>query len=95
MGIPSLIGFTEGATRAAGAFLEGLPRERAPILAIGIVPLRGAVGTAVDYSRANAARVAFQIAVDSTAFAMSKNAGSIPLFFAPPAHHSPNKKPSQ
>jgi len=48
----------------------------APILAIGIVPLMGAVGAAVDYSRANAARAAFQTALDSAALAMSKNAAT-------------------
>jgi len=46
----------------------------APMLAIMIVPLMGAVGAAVDYSRANAARAAFQTALDSTALALSKTA---------------------
>jgi Flp pilus assembly protein TadG len=49
----------------------------APVLAIGIVPLMGAVGAAVDYSRANAARAAFQTALDSTALSLSKNAASL------------------
>ncbi len=45
----------------------------APMLAIAIVPLMTAVGAAVDYSRANAARAAFQTALDSTALTLSKN----------------------
>jgi Flp pilus assembly protein TadG len=48
----------------------------APMLAIAIVPLMGAVGAAVDYSRANAARAAFQTALDSTALTLSKNAAN-------------------
>ncbi len=48
----------------------------APMLAIAIVPLMGAVGAAVDYSRANAARAAFQTALDSTALALSKTAST-------------------
>jgi Flp pilus assembly protein TadG len=44
----------------------------APMLAIAIVPLMGAVGAAVDYTRANAARAAFQTALDSTVLTLSK-----------------------
>jgi Flp pilus assembly protein TadG len=46
----------------------------APLAALAIVPLIGAVGAAIDYSRANAARAAFQSALDSTALALSKQA---------------------
>jgi Flp pilus assembly protein TadG len=48
----------------------------APLAALAIVPLIGAVGAAIDYSRANAARTAFQAALDSTALALSKTAAS-------------------
>ena len=48
----------------------------APMLAIAIVPLMGAVGAAVDYTRANAARAAFQTALDSTALTLSKTAST-------------------
>jgi Flp pilus assembly protein TadG len=48
----------------------------APMLAIAIVPLMGAVGASVDYTRANAARAAFQTALDSTALALSKTAAT-------------------
>lgn len=49
----------------------------APMLALSIVPLLGAVGAAVDYSRANAARTAFQAALDSTALLLSKDAQNL------------------
>lgn len=48
----------------------------APLLALAFVPLMGAVGAAVDYSRANAARTAFQAALDSTALMISKTAAN-------------------
>ena len=48
----------------------------APMLALTIVPLLAAVGAAVDYSRANAARTAFQTALDSTALMLSKTAAT-------------------
>ena len=37
----------------------------------------GAVGMAVDYTRVNAARTAFQVALDSTALMMSKDAATL------------------
>ncbi len=46
----------------------------APLLALGIIPLVGAIGAAVDYSRANATRTAMQNALDSTALMLSKDA---------------------
>ncbi|MGH6726829.1 MAG: VWA domain-containing protein [Pseudolabrys sp.] len=46
----------------------------APLLGIAIIPLMGAVGAAVDYTQANATRTAFQVALDSTALMLSKNA---------------------
>jgi uncharacterized protein YegL len=47
------------------------------MLGIAMVPLMAAVGAAVDYSRANAARAAFQTALDSTALSLSKTAASL------------------
>src|SRR4051812_41289348 len=49
----------------------------APILALGLVPLVGAVGAAVDYSRANAVRTSMQAALDSTALMLSKDAKNL------------------
>ena len=46
----------------------------APMLAIASLPLLIAVGTAVDFSRINSARTAFQVALDSTALNLTKNA---------------------
>ncbi len=46
----------------------------APFLALAVIPVVGAVGAGVDYSRVNAARTAMQSAVDSTALMLSKTA---------------------
>jgi len=48
----------------------------APLLGLTIVPLMCAVGIAVDFSRVNATRTAFQTALDSTALMLSKTAAS-------------------
>ena len=48
----------------------------APMVGIAIIPLLGAVGAAVDYSRASATRVQFQNALDSTALMLSKTAST-------------------
>jgi Flp pilus assembly protein TadG len=53
-------------------FLEDRKAGIAPILALGLVPLVGAVGTSVDYSRANAARTAMQAAIDAAAVVLLK-----------------------
>jgi Flp pilus assembly protein TadG len=45
-------------------------------MAIIAVPLMAAVGMAVDYSRVNAARTAFQSALDATALMLSKDAAT-------------------
>lgn len=46
----------------------------APMLALAAIPVIGAVGAGVDYSRVNAARTAMQSAVDSAALNLSKTA---------------------
>ena len=48
----------------------------APMVALTIVPLIGAVGAAVDYTRASAARTALQTSLDSTALLLSKTAAN-------------------
>lgn len=48
----------------------------APMMALAALPLMGSVGVAVDYSRASAARTAFQGALDSTALMLSKTAAT-------------------
>ena len=44
---------------------------------IAFIPVVALVGAAVDYSRANSAKVALQAALDSTALMLSKEAGSL------------------
>ena len=44
--------------------------------ALATVPMIGFVGTAVDYSRGNSAKVAMQMAINSTALMLSKDAPS-------------------
>ncbi len=47
-----------------------------PLLALGIIPIVGAVGAAVDYSRANSVRTAMQAAGDATALMLAKSAST-------------------
>jgi Flp pilus assembly protein TadG len=49
----------------------------APMLALGIIPLIGAVGAAVDYSRANSVRTAMQGALDATALMLYRDAQTL------------------
>ncbi len=48
----------------------------APLMGILALPLMGAVGVAVDFSRFNATRTAFQSALDSTALMLAKSAAT-------------------
>jgi Flp pilus assembly protein TadG len=58
-------------------FLRNQKGGVAPILALMIIPLIGAVGAAVDYSRASSARTAMQAALDSTALMLSRDAQTL------------------
>jgi Flp pilus assembly protein TadG len=58
-------------------FLKNSRGGVAPMFGILAIPLMGAVGVAVDFSRANATRTAFQTALDSTALMLSKNAANV------------------
>ncbi len=49
----------------------------APMFALGLVPVIGFVGAAVDYSRGNAARTAMQAALDATALMLSRDAATM------------------
>src|SRR5262245_858696 len=53
-------------------FLKDCKAGVAPMLALAAIPLVGAVGAAVDYSRANAARTSMQGALDATALVLAK-----------------------
>src|SRR5262245_27266757 len=57
-------------------FLANARGGVAPLMAVLAVPVMAAVGMAVDYTRINAARTAFQVALDATALMMSKNAAT-------------------
>ncbi len=57
-------------------FLKNCRGSVAPMLALSAIPLMGAVGMAVDYTRASATRTAFQAALDSTALMLSKTAAT-------------------
>jgi hypothetical protein len=55
-------------------FLHDRSAGVAPLLGLCIIPLAGAVGAAVDYSRAASVRTSMQMALDSTALMLSKEA---------------------
>jgi Flp pilus assembly protein TadG len=57
-------------------FIRNCSGGVAPLMGILALPLMGFVGVAVDYSRANAARTAFQNSLDSTALMLSKTAAT-------------------
>ena len=57
-------------------FLKDRRGGIAPMLALSALPLMGSVGVAVDFTRANAARTAFQTSLDSTALMLSKTAAT-------------------
>jgi Flp pilus assembly protein TadG len=57
-------------------FLKDCRGGVAPMLALLALPLIGTVGAAIDYTRASAARTAFQAALDSTALMLSKTAAT-------------------
>ncbi|HYC16740.1 MAG TPA: pilus assembly protein TadG-related protein [Pseudolabrys sp.] len=57
-------------------FLTNARGGVAPLMAVVAVPVMAAVGMAVDYSRVNADRTAFQVALDATALMLSKDAAT-------------------
>jgi Flp pilus assembly protein TadG len=48
-----------------------------PMFALGLVPVIGLVGAAVDYSRGNAARTSMQAAIDATGLMLSRDAATM------------------
>src|SRR5467141_1594992 len=48
-----------------------------PMLALGVIPVMGAVAAGVDYSRANAVRTSMQSALDATGLMLSKEAQNL------------------
>jgi Flp pilus assembly protein TadG len=57
-------------------FLDDQSGSVLPLLGLAAIPVFGLIGASVDYSRAAAVQTAMQAAVDSTALAMAKGAGS-------------------
>jgi Flp pilus assembly protein TadG len=49
----------------------------APMFALAVVPVIGMVGAAIDYSRASSLRTQMQVALDSAALMLSKEAGGL------------------
>jgi uncharacterized protein YegL len=66
----------QASQQALSQFVQNTRAGVAPMLAIAAIPLIGAVGAAVDYTRASAARTAFQTALDSTALMLSRTAAT-------------------
>ena len=58
-------------------FIEDRAGGAAPIFALGIIPVIGLMGAAVDYSRGNAARTAMLASLDATALMMSRDAAGM------------------
>ncbi len=58
-------------------FLDNTRGGVAPLAALVALPLMVGVGVAMDYSKVNAARSAFQVALDSTALMLSKDAAIV------------------
>ena len=58
-------------------FIEDRAGGAAPIFALGIIPIIGLVGAAVDYSRGNAARTAMLASLDATALMLSRDAANM------------------
>lgn len=61
----------------AGAFRADRTGNVAITFALALIPVFGATGVAVDYSRANAARTAMQVALDASALMVAKEALNI------------------
>ncbi|TAK49230.1 MAG: VWA domain-containing protein [Xanthobacteraceae bacterium] len=64
-------------SRLAAALLRAERGNVATTFAIAFLPIIGFIGAAVDYSRANNARSAMQVALDSTALMLSKDAATL------------------
>lgn len=60
-----------------GLFRQDVRGNVAIIFGLAIIPMVGAVGAAVDYSRANSARTAMQAALDAAGLTLSKDAQTL------------------
>jgi len=57
-------------------FLSNTRGGVAPLMAVVSIPVLAAVGMAVDYTRANSARAAFQVSLDATALMLSRESAA-------------------
>ena len=71
MGTEALISRLQQKLREFGPARRG---NVAVTFALGVIPILGCIGAAVDYSHANDIKVKLQAAVDSTALMLSKEA---------------------
>ncbi|MBN8961566.1 MAG: pilus assembly protein [Rhizobiales bacterium] len=74
--------FLNSVRRAATNLIRADRGNVAAMFAIALVPMLGIVGTAIDYSRAVAARSAMQAALDTVALMVSKDAQANPTMTA-------------
>ncbi len=58
-------------------FIQDKRGSIAPVVAGVLLPVLSLIGAGVDYTRANSVKASLQSALDSTALAMSKNAGTL------------------
>jgi Flp pilus assembly protein TadG len=68
----------ESMSKSLGRLLRDCKAGVAPLLALGIIPLLGSVGAAVDYTHAGAGRTSMQAALDAAALILSKEVFSNP-----------------
>ncbi len=69
--------FVKSIRNRLGAFRSEQDGNVATMFALAIIPIIGFTGAAIDYSRASSVRAAMQAALDATALAMSKEAGTV------------------
>ena len=70
-------GFTGGVAHCLRRLRKSQRGNVTMTFALALIPMIGAVGAAVDYSRANSARTAMQAALDSTGLILSRDAQSL------------------
>ena len=73
----SLLAACRRTFQAFRAFTAARDGNVAIMFAMSLIPLVGLVGAAVDYSRANSAKVAMQAALDSATLMLSKEANGL------------------
>jgi len=75
----AIVAFGSELRAALHAFRGNARGNVAITFALAVIPIFGAVGVAVDYSRANSARTAMQASLDATALMLAKEIGTTSL----------------